>query len=76
MTAPSSPIPGELEKSTYIEHETGKRISRNYLSKMFEEKFHGTKGVKNERFDDFMKRTTYYVFKPEVIAGLIEKYNI
>jgi hypothetical protein len=69
-------ISGELERGTYTEDETGKKISKNILAKLLEEKFHGTKESKYEQTDGKTRKITYYVFEPKVIEKLSTKYNV
>ncbi|KEQ56400.1 hypothetical protein AAA799N04_01172 [Marine Group I thaumarchaeote SCGC AAA799-N04] len=69
-------ISGDLDKATYTEHETGKKISRNTLAKLLEEKFQGTKKFKYVEKDGKPHKITYYVFDQTVIEKLSSKYNV
>jgi hypothetical protein len=67
---------GELERGTFTEHETGKKISRNTLARILEEKFQGSKKPKYEEVDGKTRKVTYYTFDPKVIEILSTKYNV
>jgi hypothetical protein len=76
LTGPDSEINGILEGSTYLEDETSKKITKNSLSKLLEEKFQGIKKATYEETEnDTIRKRTYYVFKPEIIESLKQKYN-
>jgi hypothetical protein len=69
-------ISGDLDRATFTEHETGKKISRNTLAKLLEEKFQGAKKAKYEEKDGKSHKITYYVFDQKVVEKLSSKYNV
>jgi len=69
-------ISGDLDRATFTEHETGKKISRNTLARLLEEKFHGTKKAKYKEKDGKSRKITYYVFDQKVVEKLSAKYNV
>jgi hypothetical protein len=69
-------ISGDLDRATFTEHETGKKISRNTLAKLLEEKFLGIKKSKHEEKDGKSHKITYYVFDQKVVEKLSNKYNV
>jgi len=75
ITGPRSKISGILEKGTYLEHETGRRITRNSLSKILEEKFQGIKNSRIHYGRIYPQKTTSYIFDKNVLETLAKKYN-
>lgn len=71
-----SNIPGDLDRGTYTEHETGKKISRNTLAKLLEEKFQGIKKPQYNQIDGKTRKITCYAFDQKVIEKLSTKYNV
>ena len=69
-------ISGDLDRATFTEHETGKKISRNTLAKLISEKFHGIKKSKYEEKDGRSHKITSYMFDQKVIEKLSTKYNV
>ncbi len=69
-------IPGDLERGTFTEDETGKKITQNSLAKLLEEKFQGTKKPKYEQIDGKTRKITCYVFDQNVVEKLSTKYNV
>ena len=69
-------ISGDLDRATFTEHETGKKISRNTLAKLLEEKFQGAKKSKYKEKDGKPHKVTYYVFDQKVVEKLSAKYNV
>lgn len=71
-------LKGLHDKESFIVYDFGKKISRQWLSKLLIEKFKGTRFVKWEYRDgNLVQRTkvTKYLFDPEVFAKLSVKYN-
>lgn len=71
-------IKGILEKESFIVYDYGKKISRNWLSKLFIEKFKGSKIIKWEYPDEKLDKRvkiTKYVFQEETFDKLSVKYN-
>ena len=67
---------GSLDKETFYPHEFTKKVTRNFLSKLFDEKFQGKKNIKYETIEDRKHQITEYVFEPKILQKLVEKYNI
>jgi len=71
-------LKGILEKESFIVYNYGKKISCNWLSKLFIEKFKGSKIITWEYPDEKLyKRVkiTKYVFQEETFDKLSVKYN-
>jgi len=69
-------ISGDLEKGTYIDHDTGKKVSKNSLAKLLDEKFQGTRKFRYSETNGKTRKTTYYVFEQSIIEKLSTKYNV
>ena len=71
-------LKGILEKESFIVYDYGKKITRNWLSKLFIEKFKGSKIIKWEYPDEKLDKRvkiTKYVFQEEIFDKLSVKYN-
>lgn len=69
-------LSGSLEKETFFPHDFGTKITRNYLSKLFEQKFHAKRKISYRVADGKKHLLTSYWFDSSVIATLSRKYNI
>ena len=76
-----SEITVEQDKGSYVDRDTGQRITQNFLAKILEEKFRGTKTVSIEFYKDRdgkqkQKRVTSYLLDEKDLVELSKKYNI
>ena len=69
-------LTGMVDKDSFILYSTGKKISRNYLAKLFIEKFHAKRLVTSPTIDGVRHQKTMYSFKPEIMEKLAVKYNL
>jgi len=67
-------VTGHLDRETLIEDQSGKKITRTSLAKLFEEKFQAEKKIKYEK-DNKYRKITYYVFNKDTLLILAKKYN-
>ena len=69
-------LEGELDKQTFFAYEFSKKISRNYLSKLFEDKFQAKKATRYETIDEKKHMITEYNFNDSILQKLSHKYNV
>jgi len=70
-------LTGDLDKQTFFPHEFAIKVTRNYLARLFEDKFQGKRETKYVPLQDNKKhKVTTYVFDSEVVRKLSNKYNI
>jgi hypothetical protein len=69
-------LSGHLDKQTFYPHDYAKKITRNYLSTLFEGKFHAKRQTKYQREQGHQRKTTVYRFDQNVIESLSKKYNV
>ena len=69
-------LAGTLDKETFIPHDFTKKVTRNFLSKLFEEKFKAKRITRYETVEKRKHLRTEYLFDPKVIQKLAQKYNI
>lgn len=69
-------LSGVTEKETFFPHDFSAKITRNYLSKLLEQKFYA-KRKSTYRTDAGKKHLmTAYQFNTEIISTLTKKYNV
>ena len=75
----NSHLPGSLDErgsKTFHPEDYGTKINHQYLAKLLEYKFQGTKLQRNYRDEDKTKhQVTYYTFKKEALLKLVRKYG-
>ena len=76
LTQEQDELRGTIDKETFLPHEFPKKVTRNSLSKMFEEKFKARKVSRYETIENKKHLKTEYLFDSETILKLVEKYNI
>ena len=76
LTQEQDELRGSVDKETFLPHEFPKKVTRNSLSKMFEEKFKARKVTRYETIEDKKHLKTKYLFDSEIIMKLVQKYNI
>ena len=76
LTQEQDELRGTIDKETFLPHEFPKKVIRNSLSKMFEEKFKARKVSRYETIENKKHLKTEYLFDSETILKLVEKYNI
>ncbi|MBN4046078.1 hypothetical protein JYT57_00170 [Nitrosarchaeum koreense] len=76
LTQEQDDLMGHLDKETFYPHDFTKKITRNFLSKLFDEKFQGKKTTKYETIGERKHQRTEYIFDSKVILKLAQKYNI
>lgn len=69
-------LAGTIDKETFYPHDFTKKITRNFLAKLFDEKFQGKKNTKYETVGERKHQRTEYVFDSKVIQKLVQKYNV
>ncbi|MDE1873190.1 MAG: hypothetical protein KGH99_06915 [Thaumarchaeota archaeon] len=75
--ADGSEIEVNFDKGSYVDRDTGQRISQNFVAKILVEKFQGKKMVRKEFYENNkQKRITYYVFDEKILAEFTKKYNV
>ncbi|GFN40658.1 MAG: conserved hypothetical protein [Marine Group I thaumarchaeote] len=68
---------GSLEKETFYPHDFAEKVTRNYLSRLFEDKYDARKKQAYKIGEEGKKHLrTVYAFKEEVVKVLTKKYNI
>lgn len=67
---------GTLERGTFIDEDSGERITLNSLAKMLEEKFQGKRDITIEFKDGKQQRKTSYIFDEKTLSDLSRKYNV
>ena len=76
LTEDQKDLPGSIDKETFYPHEFTKKITRNFLSKLFDEKFQGKKKIKYETIGKRKHQRTEYTFDSKILLRLSQKYNI
>jgi len=76
LTQDQGDLAGMLDKETFSPHDFTKKITRNYLSKLFDEKFQAKRSIKYEIHGERKHQRTEYLFDFEIITKLVQKYNI
>ena len=76
LTQDQMDLAGRLDKETFYPHDFTKKITRNYLSKLFDEKFQAKKNIKYEIIGERKHQRTEYLFDLEITTKLVQKYNI
>jgi hypothetical protein len=76
MTEEQKELSGWLEHQTFYPNDFPKKVTRNFLSKLFEEKFQGKKFTRYETVGAKKHLKTEYVFEPKILQRLAEKYNV
>jgi len=76
LTQEQGDFPGTLDKETFYPHEFTKKVTRNFLSKLFDEKFQATKTTKYETIGEKKHLRTEYQFNSAIIQKLVQKYHI
>ena len=76
MTQEQEELSGSLEFQTFFPNDFPKKVTRNFLSKLFEEKFQGKKTTKYHTIGGKKHLSTEYVFEPKILQRLAEKYNV
>lgn len=69
-------LDGVLEKETFYPNDFAKKITRNYLARLLEDKFQANKQMTYEMEGERKHLVTKYIFNSEVCKSLVEKYNI
>lgn len=69
-------LEGEVNHGTFYPNDFQKKVTRNYLAKLFEEKFSAKKQVIVEKKEDKTHQQTVYVFDQKIIQTLSKKYNV
>lgn len=73
---PQDELPGTKEKQSYYLYDFAKKITRNYLSKLFDEKFQGVKRTNYVTTGGKKHQITRYHFDLEILQKLAGKYNV
>jgi len=76
LTQEQGDFPGIIDKETFYPHDFTKKVTRNFLSKLFDEKFQAIKSTKYETIGERKHQRTEYQFDSKVIQKLAQKYNI
>lgn len=76
LTNEQDEIQGEMDKQTFFTYEFSKKVSRNYLSKLFEDKFQAKKNTRYETIDNKKHMITEYIFNESILEKLSHKYNV
>ena len=76
LTQEQNDLGGTLDKETFYPHDYTKKITRNFLSKLFDEKFQAKKITKYKTMENKKHLKTEYLFDPKTIQKLVQKYNI
>jgi len=76
LTDEQRELTGTLDKQTFYPDDFSRKITRNFLSKLFEEKFQAKKIIKYQTFEGKKHLRTDYLFDPAVAQKLAIKYNI
>lgn len=69
-------ISGDLDKQTFLPHDYSKKITRNFLSRLFEDKFQAKRITKYELIEGKKHLRTEYLFDPDILQRLATKYNV
>jgi len=73
---PQDELAGTKEKESFYLHEYGTKITRNFLSRLFEDKFQGVKRIGYDTIHEKKHKITRYHFDSNVIHKLATKYNV
>ncbi len=76
LTQEQENFAGNYEKETFYPYEFTAKVTRNSLSKLFNEKFQAKKITKQEIIGDKKRQRTKYQFDLKVIQRFVQKYNI
>jgi len=76
LTNEQDDLSGHLEKETFYPHDYAQKITRNFLSNLFEGKFHAKRRQKYSTVDGKKHKITVYQFDEKVIQSLSKKYNV
>jgi len=76
LTLEQDEIQGDLEYQTFFTFEFSKKITRNYLSNLFSDKFQAKKKSRYETIDGKKHMITEYIFSELIIKRLSHKYNV
>ena len=76
LTQEQGDLAGTLDKETFYPHDFPKKVTRNYLSKLFDEKFQAKRHTKYETIGERKHLRTEYKFDLEIVQKLATKYNI
>jgi len=76
LTQEQGDLAGILDKETFYPHEFTKKVTRNFLSKLFDEKFQAKRITKYETIGDRKHQRTEYLFDYKIIQKLVQKYNV
>lgn len=69
-------LEGEIRYNTFHPNDFTKNITRNYLAKLFEEKFLGKKEIIVAKQDGKTHQKTRYHFSQKNMQNLARKYNV
>jgi hypothetical protein len=69
-------LSGVTEKETFFPHDFNSKITRNYLSKLFEQKFYAKRKSTYRTNAGKKHLMTAYQFNTEIISTLTKKYNV
>ena len=69
-------ISGDLDKQTFLPHDYSKKITRNFLSRLFEDKFQAKRTTKYEVIEGKKHLKTEYLFDLDILQRLVTKYNV
>ncbi len=69
-------LAGTIDKETFYPHDFTNKVTRNYLSKLFDEKFQARRNTKYETVGERKHMRTEYKFDLKNIQKLAAKYNI
>jgi len=76
LTQEQGDLAGSLDKETFYPHDFTKKVTRNFLSKLFDEKFQAKRITKYETIGDRKHQRTEYLFDYKIIQKLVQKYNV
>ena len=69
-------LTGYKEKESYYLYDFGRKITRNSISKTFEEKFQAKKVISCINNEGRKQQVTQYIFDKEICQKLATKYNV
>ena len=73
----NSEVSGKLNGLIFYPDEYSEKISKQYLAKLFDNKFQASKDIRNYRNKSQRQhQETYYMFKKEIVKKLVKKYGI
>ncbi len=75
LTCNQEDLGGRLDKETWYPYDYYQKVTRHYLSKLFTEKYQGTRTEHIDTKDDKQHKTTLYEFDGMILDKLCKKYN-